>query len=95
MLKISLFEAFYSNIARTLADKWMHEGILFIAWILILSHNEKDIKVSENSLKKFSDAHPPLILIHTENIKQNLFIDKIKNNVAMVQHINLEILEKN
>ena len=36
------------------------KGILFIAWILILSHNKKDIKVSENSVKNFSDAHSPL-----------------------------------
>ena len=61
MLKISLFEAFYSNIARALAKKWIHEGILFIAWILILIHNKKDIKVLENSVKNFSDAHSPLM----------------------------------
>ena len=60
-MKISLFGSFYSNIARVLENKWIHEGVLFIAWILILSHNEKYIKVSENSVKNFLDTHPPLI----------------------------------
>ena len=37
---------------HALANKWIHKGILFIAWIsILLGHNKNDIKVSENSVK--------------------------------------------
>ena len=51
----------------------LHEGILFIAWILILSHNENYIKVSENSVKNFLDTHAPLIT-KTDPLNTHIFI---------------------
>ena len=48
------------NSNNKIANKWIHKGIRFIAWILVLSRNEKYIKVSENSIKIFLYAHPPL-----------------------------------
>ena len=68
-MKSYSYMCFYSNIARALANKLIHvyEGILLFAWILLSSHNNKDIKVSENSVKNFSDAHPPLKLCKDRN----------------------------
>ena len=52
--------AYLEHFTCALGKKWINKGILFIGWIQILSHNKNNIKVSEKSVKNFSDAHSSL-----------------------------------
>ena len=55
----------YSTCSR---KKLIHEGILYIEWILILSYYRKNVKVSENSVKNILDTQS-LLSTNLPNIR--------------------------
>lgn len=61
--------------------------------MLILSHNKRNIKVSENHIKNILDIHPPLIQTTSRINRQiksgSISLGKIKNNYTIFNYHNL------